>query len=536
MFVVWAAVAVFLVAAWPRFAASRAWRHGCLAGILALSLVHQLMLATLAEDAFISFRYALNLAEGNGLVFNVGERVEGYSNFLWVVLTALPHAVAGLDIVLVSRVLGIACALGCVVLAYVLTRRISGDHGAGLLAAVLTATASGLAAYGPSGLETPLFALLVLTVVLTLHADAPLVAGLLVALATMTRPDGALVALVVGLWLVMAVVRQRMLPRVLVYYALGVFALIVPWTAWRVEYYGHLIPNAIAAKAGASLSWQLASGWNYVTGFAMASQALLVLVPVALFMLLARRSTLAGVRSLVWLLFALGLTTTLFAIASGGDWMPGWRFLAPAMPQLAVAIGVSWATFQTPGPASLVSGRFAAVVAASAGLLMISVSAANASYEPAIQRWRGQVDELADLGRWVGHTLPAGSVISTFANGALSYEAGPGLTVVDQLGLTDSHIARAGKRLPEGVIGHIAYDYDYVVDKRRPDVVFVTGNGYLRSSDCAVPAPLAAKYVGRAFQIDGEQLWAVVYLRADNAEHLTRLLAADPRFVPVPCG
>ena len=38
------------------------------------------------DDAFISFRYAANLAEGNGLVFNPGEYVMGYSNFLWVVL------------------------------------------------------------------------------------------------------------------------------------------------------------------------------------------------------------------------------------------------------------------------------------------------------------------------------------------------------------------------------------------------------------------------------------------------------------------
>ena len=38
----------------------------------------------LTDDAFISFRYARNLLEGHGLVFNPGERVEGYSNFLWV--------------------------------------------------------------------------------------------------------------------------------------------------------------------------------------------------------------------------------------------------------------------------------------------------------------------------------------------------------------------------------------------------------------------------------------------------------------------
>ena len=36
------------------------------------------------DDAFISFRYARNLVDGQGLVFNPGEKVEGYSNFGWV--------------------------------------------------------------------------------------------------------------------------------------------------------------------------------------------------------------------------------------------------------------------------------------------------------------------------------------------------------------------------------------------------------------------------------------------------------------------
>ncbi len=44
----------------------------------------------LTDDAFISFRYARNLLEGQGLVFNLCEYVAGYSNLLWVLeLSAL---------------------------------------------------------------------------------------------------------------------------------------------------------------------------------------------------------------------------------------------------------------------------------------------------------------------------------------------------------------------------------------------------------------------------------------------------------------
>ena len=57
------------------------------------------------DDAFISFRYAENFAAGNGLVFNAGERVEGFTNLSWTVLFGLIMSVGG-EPVLVSVILG----------------------------------------------------------------------------------------------------------------------------------------------------------------------------------------------------------------------------------------------------------------------------------------------------------------------------------------------------------------------------------------------------------------------------------------------
>ena len=62
------------------------------------------------DDAFISFRYARNLAAGNGLVFNVGERVEGITNFLWTI-SFVPFSRLGVDLVQVSQLLGIGLAM-----------------------------------------------------------------------------------------------------------------------------------------------------------------------------------------------------------------------------------------------------------------------------------------------------------------------------------------------------------------------------------------------------------------------------------------
>jgi hypothetical protein len=74
-----------------------------------LAIVWAAALSWIGDDAFISFRYARNLAEGHGLVFNVGERVEGYTNFLWTVLFA-PLIKLGIDPAQASIVMCIACA------------------------------------------------------------------------------------------------------------------------------------------------------------------------------------------------------------------------------------------------------------------------------------------------------------------------------------------------------------------------------------------------------------------------------------------
>src|SRR5262249_53479206 len=83
---------------------------------LALLVAHSLYYWFLTDDAYISFRYARNLADGYGLVFNPGfERVEGYSNLLWVLLLAGAHA-CGLVIERVAPVLSLAATVGLALL------------------------------------------------------------------------------------------------------------------------------------------------------------------------------------------------------------------------------------------------------------------------------------------------------------------------------------------------------------------------------------------------------------------------------------
>ena len=95
----------------------------------------------LNDDAFISFRYAANLADGQGLVFNQGERVEGFTNFLWVLILAAVRRLGG-DIPTAAHLLGLALGGATIMLAAAWPRRLAAAvlGGVGATAAIIFTT------------------------------------------------------------------------------------------------------------------------------------------------------------------------------------------------------------------------------------------------------------------------------------------------------------------------------------------------------------------------------------------------------------
>ncbi|MDQ0377999.1 ArnT family glycosyltransferase [Amycolatopsis thermophila] len=257
----WLALAGVAVGVWPRVQTRQARRVWIVLLALVFALVLQLVVATVPDGAFITFRYARNIAEGYGAVYTIGERVEGLPNFVWLVLVTLPRAMFGADVVTGAVVLGVLSTLGCVVVAYLLAKRFAG--GAGVIAALLTAGASLLAAHGQAGTETALFVLLVLTGCLALVSGHPLVGGVLAALAVMTRSDGVVFALLGEVWLLYTAVRRRSSWWAPAGYLLGALVFLVPWWAWEATYYdrvGAAWPDSAHLPYGFLLCTLLAVG------------------------------------------------------------------------------------------------------------------------------------------------------------------------------------------------------------------------------------------------------------------------------------
>lgn len=306
--------------------------------LAALGLIlHAAVFDFVSDDAYISFVYARNLADHGQLVFNIdpatglGDRVEGYTNFLWTVLLAGLMKL-GIPPELASKVLGAAFAIGTMIVAARLIRCVrAADRRTGweILAPSLLAASSGFACWSSGGLETQLFTFLVVLGLERVAHGAWPAAGAAFALSAMTRPEGALVLGVVGVhhYVTIALTERRFKPNRRELLGAATFlGLYVPYFAWRWWYYGWPFPNTFYVKAGgqpdpAYAKKMLENGLFYAWQWATQSKALFA-APLAAVALWRHPRAV----SLAVLLTAVYLGYT---IKVGGDFMGLHRFVMP---------------------------------------------------------------------------------------------------------------------------------------------------------------------------------------------------------------
>jgi hypothetical protein len=275
------------------------------------------------DDSYISFRYARNLARGLGLVYNPGERVEGYTNFLWTVVLAGGIRL-GLDPVVLSKALGAGAAYAALGLTYALSDRLQPFRSAPCLATWLLVTTVTFTGYAVFGLETIAFVALVLWgtwwFVREREEGGVPWSGLVFAAAGLTRPEAPLFLGILMLSLGRGIVGRANLLRAALFAApVGAHLL------FRRLYYGTLLPNTLGAKTG-NLAGQLHAGWLYLQGYA--AQAGVALFLAVLGLVVAPK----GRRRDLLAIAAIAAAVVGYVVLVGGDWMKYHRFLAPAEP------------------------------------------------------------------------------------------------------------------------------------------------------------------------------------------------------------
>jgi arabinofuranosyltransferase len=289
---------------------------------------HALFYRFLCDDAFISFRYAHNLAAGHGLVFNPGfERVEGYTNFLWVVVLAAfdfcgakpEHVAPVLSILLTVALWGLVARAAW--------RWIPDGPSrfAILLPTAWLAVTRSVAVWSTSGLETRLFEVLVVAGVFRLIDDVSSaaeggrvklpVAAIYLALAALTRPDGMLIgAAAMGTAAAILAMRRRLRLGDLAAHALVFGGIVGAHLLFRHAYYGDWVPNTYYAKVGGRAWWDM--GFAYLACFAIEYAAWLW-IP---FLYAGVRGFMADGRAEAPLLLAAAVIPHVVYVASiGGD-------------------------------------------------------------------------------------------------------------------------------------------------------------------------------------------------------------------------
>lgn len=277
--------------------------------------------AFITDDAFISFTYARNFAEGNGLTWYPRSSEYGYTSFLFTLLTGMLMKL-GVDVPAAAHILSVPAAFFGILFTYKIARLISPVPAVALLAVAALASNPTYAAYATSGLEMALAISLVLGAYYYVFSWAQTqsarhlrLASCFAAAALLTRLDMALLLLpLYGLSFkqVNTLAKASLIP------VCAVLALLIFCTF----YYGQMLPSTAYAKA---TGWHVEGGLNYLYTFLKAQY----FVPVALTML-----ALLGIayftRQHAALLGAVMLWG-LYNLRVGGDFME-FRFILPMLP------------------------------------------------------------------------------------------------------------------------------------------------------------------------------------------------------------
>ena len=469
----------------------------------------------LQDDAFISFRYAQNLVEGQGLVFNPGDPVEGYTNFLWTLLVAIPQVV-GLSVEWFATGLGVLSVLGLVWLVGSMAREREALIGLAIVPPLLLALDPPGVMEGVQGLETPFFALLVLGMIrATLQEAADPEqrpnSAIFGALACLTRPEGALwVGITQGIRLLF----ERRLPgrQQLRGWALVVSVLLLH-LVFRLAYYGAPVPNTFHAKVGGGAD-SLLRGLDYLGRFSASHTVFVVLAFAGAFQLLRTERHLLY----TWMLVGSVCAWCLYVVAVGGDFKITWRFVQPIMALGALLVLEALRSVPAPLPAWGV-GATALVLW---GAFDFAPERERALAEARFRE--GVTQDRKLVGTWLAEHVRPDAVLAIHSSGTVPFYAK--LATIDMWGLSDRHIAsREMPQMGQGMPGHEKSDADYVFG-REPDLFvpeqhFLTSEKKILSVSARIPpafvddwqsvsVPLASKWFNFFVRIPKEgpsELW-----------------------------
>ena len=419
------------------------------------------------DDAFISFRYAKNFISGHGLVWNVGEQlpVEGYTNFLWVIVISI-FIKMGFDPVVVSKMLNIFFGLCCILLVYLFSEIIfKRKKFLNLIAPVILSCCGPFVAWSVEGLETQMFTFFILAGVIAhlyeMQQDRIFpISALLFVLASLTRPEGLLIFGITCLHRFSTLYYQKksFFCRKSFIWFLTFLIIYGIYFYWRFDYYGFVFPNTFYAKTGGGI-YQIWRGVRYLKSFILFNKWP-ILISLSLLSLFKQS------RSPIIYLLMLIISFSAYIVSVGGDFFAMFRFFVPMVPPMALLVqeGIislcQWperiTNISFPRKSAITFCSFIAILILAKGL----VSSFNEDEWKVYTRHQSLALAHAVLGQWFHQHASPNETVAAMPIGAVSYYSE--LSTFDRSGITDIHLAHT--KMPymgRGVPGHEKHDFSY---------------------------------------------------------------------------
>lgn len=433
------------------------------------------------DDAYISFRYGKNMMRGFGLIYNPGEYVEGYTNFLWTVITAPFTVIKGIDISVFTLTLGLIISIINIFFISRIVKLFTDIFSKVplyiyLLPVIFFVLDDSLAFWAIGGMEFPIYTLFILGIIYNYFKinEAPKRMHYMLffmMLCTMTRPEGNLIFAVTLLHMVLN--RKKIdnfgktLIKAIIIYALFFAA----YYGFKNYYYGNFIPNTFYAKGVTDLKMNLYLGAKYM--------ALCVGTRIYIFIFILfipfRKAFRDFKQSYIILFCAIYIC---YLIGVGGDWMIANRFFVPILPLLYILSAIGFVcTFNKiiefkKIPEAKVN-HISAVTVIVLSVLLFSITLSFLEYRQLIIKDENAHYEMqwSMFGKWLYMNTDPNTIIAVGPAGKIPYYSER--YTIDMWGLNNEYIAKtSSKRLQAG---HKKFDFEYVLSLKPEYIIGYAG-------------------------------------------------------------
>ncbi|MEO8514767.1 MAG: hypothetical protein ABI543_14510 [Ignavibacteria bacterium] len=420
------------------------------------------------DDAYISYRYGKNLMEGKGLVYNQGEYVEGYTNFLWTIITAPFTRIKSVDVSIFSSSLGLLLSIVNILLVTLISKQFNGNLSKYLkylilLPPLFLALDDSIAFWAIGGMEFPLYTLFILGIIynyfkLNDGKKHSYYLAMFLMLCTLTRPEGNMIFAITILHLMLfrknIIEFKRIIITLISIYAIFCFG----YYGFKLLFYGQIIPNTFYAKGVTDFRMNLVLGTKYL---AMCLGTRLYIFIFILFIPFKK----AFKEFKLSYLIIFSLVYIGYLIAVGGDWMIANRFFVPIIPILYIlsTIGFINAIFKLSQYLNNEQKtlKYANASAAVLAIMLFIFTMVLLEYQQLIIRDSNARYEMqwSMFGKWLQMNVDPKTIIAVGPAGKIPYYSE--LYTIDMWGLNNDYIAKTNsKRLQAG---HKKFDIDYVL-------------------------------------------------------------------------